>query len=557
MKESILKYALHNAALHGGKANQGAVIGKVIAEHPEAKQDMKKLAREVATVIREISPLTTEQQLAKLKEIAPQLLEKKEREEKDIFAFLGIRQGQKVVTCFPPEPSKYPHIGHAKAILLNYELARRYKGTFILRFEDTNPLLAEKHLYPIHKECYAWLGISPDKVENASEYMDEFYTYAEQLIEQDAAYLCTCAQETIKENRFKGIECACRANDVKKNKELWKVFFTAKEEAMVLRLKGEMQSTNTAMRDPTLMRIIDHPHPMTSTRYRVWPTYDFENAVMDGIEGITHRLRTKEFELRNEVQKYIQRILGFEEAVINEFGRLNMEGIESSGRIIREKVKSGELLGWDDPSLTTLVALKRRGFQPAGIKDFLLATGITKNETTMTWEDLYAHNRKVIDKTANRHFFIENPKKITVKGAPQQTVELKLHPEDASRGKRIFHTKEEFLMTADDYTSLEKGKLYRFMDCANFIMQDGHAIYHSHEYEEYKKNGSKIMHWLPVSGDMVQVEVLMPDKSIAKGVAEPLVKSLNVDDVIQFERFGFCRLDRKGKDALTFWFTHK
>ena len=141
---------------------------------------------------------------------------------------------------------------------------------------------------------------------------------------------------------------------------------------------------------------------MTGTKYRLWPTYDFENSVMDGIQGTTHRLRTKEFELRNEVQRFLQRLLGFKETVLHEFGRFNMEGIESSGRIIREKVKSGELLGWDDPSLNTLVALKRRGFQPEAIKEFVFATGITKNETVMTWEDLHSHNRKIIDKSANR-----------------------------------------------------------------------------------------------------------------------------------------------------------
>ncbi len=557
MKETILKYALHNAALHGGKANQGAVIGKVVAEHPEAKQDMKKLVMETAAVIKEISSLTPEQQLAKLKELAPEMLEKKEREEKDIFAFLNIKPGEKVVTCFPPEPSKYPHIGHAKAILLNYKLAKRNKGAFILRFEDTNPTLAEKKFYDIHKECYSWLGISWDKVIVVSEHMDLFYKNAEKLIGQNNAYMCACPQEDIKEKRFKREECGCRNNTVEKNKDLWKNFFHAKEEEMILRLKADMQSDNTAMRDPTLMRVIDHPHCLTGTKYRLWPTYDFENAVMDGFQDTTHRLRTKEFELRNEVQRFIQRMLGFKEAAIYEFGRFNMEGVESSGRIIREKVNSGEMLGWDDPSLTTLVALKRRGFTPEGIKDFLLATGITKNETVMTREDLYAHNKKVIDKLANRYFFVKDPRKITIKGAPPRTVELNLYPHDSSRGKRTLHAKDEFFMAAEDYDALEKGKLYRFMDCANFTMEGAHAIYHSHNYEDFKNKGARIMHWLPANDDNVGVEVLMPDKSVVKGLGEPSLKKLKVGTILQFERFGFVRLDAIENNTYKFWFTHK
>ncbi len=557
MKGSILKHALHNAALHNGKANQGSVIGKVVAEHPEAKQDMKALAMQTAQVIREISILTPEQQLEKLKEIAPELLEKKEKEEKDIFAFLGIKLGEKIVTCFPPEPSKYPHIGHAKAILLNYNLAKKHNGTFILRFEDTNPTLAEKQFYGIHKECYAWLGITWDKAIIVSEHMDLFYKNAEKLLEKNNAYMCTCKQETIKDKRFKREECACRANTVEKNKEFYKSFFHAKEEEMILRLKGDMQSDNTVMRDPTLMRVIDHPHCLTGTKYRVWPTYDFENAVMDGFQGTTHRLRTKEFELRNEVQRLIQRMLDYPQAEIYEFGRFNMEGVESSGRIIREKVNSGEMIGWDDPSLTTLVALKRRGFTPEGIKEFLLATGITKNETTMTWEDLYAHNKKVIDKSANRYFFVKDPKRITIRGAPEVKIELNLYPHDPSRGKRVLHAQEEFFITGEDYASLEKGKLYRFMDCANFIMGESGGEYHSHDYEEFKAKGAKIMHYLPESLDNVRIEVLMPDKTVERGLGEPSVKGLQVNSVIQFERFGFVRLDAIEGDTYKFWFTHK
>ena len=561
MKGTILKYALQNAVQFGGKAIQGSVIGRVLGEKPELKGDMKTLAIETGKTIKDISKLSVDEQLAKLREIAPELLEKKEKEEKDIFAFFNIRPGEEVATCFPPEPSKYPHIGHAKAILLNYELAKRNKGKFILRFEDTNPLLAEKSLYTVHRECYAWLGIHPDKTENASDYMERFYACAEQLIAQGDAYLCTCPQETVKDGRFKGIECLCRANTADENGESWKRLFTAKEEAMILRLKGDMQSNNTAMRDPILMRVTDHPHTLTGTKYRVWPTYDMENSVMDGIQGITHRLRTKEFELRNEVQRFLQRLLGFKETVLHEFGRFNMEGIESSGRIIREKVKSGELLGWDDPSLNTLVALKRRGFQPEAIKEFVFATGITKNETVMTWEDLHSHNRKIIDKSSNRYFFVENPESITIWGAPKQAVELKLHPEIPERGKRRIEVGEEFYIAKSDYDSLEDGELYRFMDCLNFTAEkkDGrvNGKFHSLDYGPYKKSGKRIMHYLPVSKDLVKVEVLMPDKSIARGVAEPLVNTLGADDLIQFERFGFCRLDGKKGNTIAFWFTHK
>jgi len=553
----IRKYALQNAVRYKGKANPGAVIGKVFAENPSLKENAKDISREVIKIIGEVNKISLEKQEQNLQELAPELLEKREKaEERDIFAFLNIREGQKVVTAFPPEPSKYPHIGHAKAIIVNYELAKKYNGTFYLRFEDTNPELAEEEFYKIHMDNYEWLGIKPDKIDYASDYMGEFYKYAEKIINDSHAYVCSCRQETIKENRAKGAECEHRYLQAAKNLELWQEMHKAKAGKYVLRLKGNMQSPNTVLRDPVIFRIIDEPHPRKKRKYRVWPNYDFESAIMDGIEGITHRLRSKEFELRNELQRLIQTLAGFRETSIYEFARFNLEGVESSGRIIREKVQKKQLIGWDDPSLTTLVALKRRGFLPEAIKEFVLSTGLTKTESVLTWDDLIAHNRRLLDSKCNRYFFVENPKEINVKNAPEQTAELKFHPEFPERGTRKLKTKNNFYVSEKDFKEFKDGKLIRLMDCLNFTRKKNNFVFDSLEYEKYKKHGDKIIHWLPVQKDLVKVEVLMPDKEVKKGLAELLVRNLKIGDIVQFTRFGFCKLDKKEKDKLMFWYTH-
>ena len=557
LKQTITKYALQNAVRYKDKANIGAVIGKVFAENPELKEKAQELSKEVAKIVKEVNSLSLEKQEKKLQELAPELLEKKEKAgEKDIFDFLNIREGQKIVTAFPPEPSKYPHIGHAKAITVNYELAKRHDGKFILRFEDTNPELAEEEFYKIHLDNYQWLGIKPDMIDHASDHMDELYSYAEKLIKENHAYVCSCKQETIKENRKSGTECEHRYIQPEKSLELWKEMFDAKAGKYVLRLSGHMQSQNTALRDPVIFRIIDDPHPRHRKKYRLWPTYDFENAIMDGLEGVTHRLRSKEFELRNELQRLIQTMAGLKETHIYEFARFNLEGVESSGRIIREKVQKKQLVGWDDPSLTTIVALRRRGFLPEAIKEFVLSTGLTKTEAVLTWDDLIVHNRRHLDAKCNRYFFIENPKEIKIENAPEQTAELKMHPEFEKRGLRKFKTKDRFYVTEKDLKGFKDGKLIRLMDCLNFKKQKNKFIFDSADYEKYKKSGDKIIHWLPVQKDLVKVEVLMPDKKVAKGLAEPSAKNLKVGDIIQFQRFGFCRLDSKEKDKLKFWFTH-
>lgn len=555
MDNLIRKYALQNAVLYKGRANQGAVIGKVIAEQPDLKRDMKALARQVGAIIKEVNALSPEDQHSKLEQLAPELLEKKEREERDIFEGLGIKEGEKVVTCFPPEPSKYPHIGHAKAILLNHDLARKHDGRFILRFEDTNPELAQQEFYDLHQDNYAWLGIKTDEVVYASDHMDAFYRAAEKLVKDGHAYLCDIPQDEFSTYRRDGREAPSRNRSIEENLKLWEEFKTAPQGSYVLRLKGDMASDNTVMRDPTLMRIIDSHHPRTKDKYRLWPTYDFENAVMDGIQGITHRLRTKEFELRNELQRRIQKLLGHKPTKIFEFARFNLEGVESSGRKIRELLQEGKLIGWDDPTLTTLVALRRRGFTPEAIRNFCLSTGISKAEATLTWDDLVVQNRRVLDRDATRYFFIHDPRKITVKDAPEQEVKLRKHPDDKARGTRDHKTGAVFYLAKADLDSLEDGKLYRLMDCLNFRKEGDSFTFVSTDVADYRKEGKRIMHWLPASEDLIEAEVMMPDKSVVKGLAEPGVKEIEEGAVIQFERFGFCRLDSKKDNK--FWYTHK
>jgi glutamyl-tRNA synthetase len=555
MKESIKKHALQNASKFKGKADVGAVIGKVLAENPKLKKNAKKITAEIRNIVDEINSWTEEKQSQELEKYSDE--PKAEKKEKDMFSIFEIKPDERVITAFPPEPSKYPHIGHAKSILLNYELAKKNNGKFILRFEDTNPKLAKKEFYKIHLENYEWLGIKPDEVTYASDFMVEFYNYAKTMVGEGYAYVCDCSQDDVKKGRFEGTECTCRFLMETDHEKRFGELFKAAEGKMILRLKGYMQHQNTAMRDPTLLRIIKHGHARHGRKYHVWPTYDFENSVMDGIQRISHRLRTKEFELRNELQNYIQNILKFRQTKIYEFARFNLEGVESSGRIIRDLIGKKKLIGWDDPSLTTIVALKRRGFSPQAIKNFVLSTGITKAESALTWDDLIAHNKRILDAQSNRYFFIHDPKEIKIENAPLQNVKLKLHPDFPERGFREFRTKDDFYMEKGDYRNLKASKTNRLMDCLNFRKKGSKFIFDSLEREKFKKHAGMIVHWLPKEMDLVKVEVLMPDKKIIKGVAEHGVKKLKEDEVVQFARFGFCRLDKKEKNVLKFWFTHK
>lgn len=547
----IRKLALQNAVKHNGKASPGAVVGGLLGDFPDLKKDMRGTMKKINDVISEINSKPVDKQREELLKIDSSALDKKEHKV-DLFGFLKIKEGDKVRTAFPPSPEKHPHIGHSKPLFLNHMLARKYAGEFILRFEDTNPELVKEEFYDIMIKDFKWLGVDWDKVVYASDYMDLYYEKCEELIGKELAYMCNCSSEKVKVSREKGIPCNCRSKNRGENKGSWKKMKDMSPGEAIVRLKIDLKHKNSTMRDPTIFRIITAPHARHGSKYTVWPAYDFQNSIMDGFLGITHRLRSKEFEMRNELQRYIQKTLGYSETNIYEFARFNLEGVDTSGRKIREKIISGELLGWDDPSLATIAALRRRGFQPEAIKNFVVKTGITKSESVLTWDDLIVHNKRFLDENANRYFFIAEPVKIKIEGAPRKVFELNLHPEHR-KGGRKFESGGEFFISGKDYNSLSKG-IYRFIECFNFEFDGKQFSYVDDSIDTFRKSGRGMLHFLPAGMNLVDASVMMPDKSVVRGLAEPLVKSLKEGSVVQFERFGFTRLDDKKR--LFFWFTH-
>ncbi len=557
-KDKIRAYALLNAVKFNGKANPGAVIGKMLSEQPELKDKLKEMSKEINIIVKEVNALVLDEQLKEIDKLPAEYKEEKKKEKKedrDIFAFLKL-DPKGVVSAFPPGPEKYPHIGHAKALLLNYLLAKQYDGKFLLRFEDTNPNTVKEEFYEIMLENFKWLGVEWDELLYASDHMQLYYDKAEELIKKGDAYICFCSGDKLSESRMKSKACECRDRKPEENIKLWKEMQTMEAGEAILRMKIDLAHKNTTMRDPTIFRIIDDEHPRLGKKFRVWPNYDIQNAIMDSVTGVTIRLRSKEFEMRNELQRYIQERLGLRITRTYEFARFNMVGVLSSGRVIREKVQNGELIGWDDPGLTTIVALRRRGFLPEAIKNFVISTGMTKAESTLTWDDLIMHNKRLLDEQANRYFMIVNAKDIVIKGAPKQKIELNLNP-NQKKGGRELDTAEEFIIENTDYDRFKEGEMLRLMDCVNFKKNGSEFKFDSVEYENFRGKGNIIIHWLPKVKDLVTVEILMPDKTVVKGIAEPTLKNVKIGDVIQFERYGFCRLDSIKADKYRFWFTHK
>jgi len=560
MKDLILKWALKNAVDHNGQAVVGAVISKVIGENPEARKDMKKLVEEIRITVEEINKLDPAEQLAKLEKFAPELLEKKVIQQ-GLPELPDTKEG-KVVMMFPPEPSKYATIGHAKASTINFYYATKYKGKFIIRFEDTNVNKIKKEYYDHMLEDLKWLGIKWDKVDYISKHVPKMYKAAEKLIKTGNAYMCNCPTEKVHELRGKGEACLCRENPKTENISLWKKMLENqfKKGEYSLRAKIDMQHKNAAMRDPAIMRTVIGTHPIVGDNYLVWPTYDLATAIMDGIEHITHRLRSKEFEMRAEIQQWIQNKLGIQSPYITEFARFNLEGVPASGRIIREKLESGELKGWDDPRIPTLISLRKRGFKPEAIRNFAINTGLSKHESILTWDVLEAENRKIIEPIAKRYFMVQDYVKMIVRHVPKKyKTEIKLHPNKLEMGtKRYGFPGDEVHVLVNKRDMLEKKQNdeLRLMDLMNIKLD---VIGSEEVIAEFTgkemKHGPKIIHWVDPR-EAIDIEILMANGEIFYGLAEKAANKIKVDDVIQFIRFGFCRLDEKGEEVLKFRFTH-
>jgi len=544
------KHALLNAIKYGGKANLKAVIGKVMGE---IKKDAKEVIPIVKKVVEEVNSLSLEEQEKEIERLGIKIEERK-KEKRKLPPLPHAKKGE-VVTRFPPEPNGYLHIGHAKAAFIDYEYARMYDGIFILRFDDTNPVNERKEFYDAQKEDLRWLGIDWDKEYRTSDNLPKHYEFAKQLLEDGNAYICTCSEEEIRKNRREMRECKCRNESIYG----WNDFIKMKEREAVIRLKGDMASPNTAMRDPVLFRIIDHPHPIHGTRFRVWPTYDFYGAVEDSISGVTHPFRSKEYELRDEVYFYLLDLLGLRKPYLMEFSRLEIKGMPVSKRKIKPLIEEGKVMGWDDPRLPTLRGLRRRGITPEAIKDFVLAQGISKSESTVAFENLEAINRKILDAKAKRYFFVPEPVKVIVKNAIEKEIELKYHP-SIDMGKRRIRVGKLFYIPKEDAIKLKEGQTFRLKDLYNVRVLEKKDDEITGEFAGEKLiEGIEKIQWVGL--DYIEMNVMIPSLpfkngefdenslKIVRGYAEKNIEEVKHGEVVQFERFGFVRIE-KGKDIV-------
>ncbi|MBI2530286.1 MAG: glutamate--tRNA ligase [Candidatus Diapherotrites archaeon] len=562
----IYKYAIKNAFLHSGKADVGAVVGKVIALQKEAEVDLKKIVPKIQGIVKGINSMPfaeIEEEYKKFEEAGYEL---KPKEKKIGLPDLEWMQSGKesVVARFAPNPNGPMHFGHARACYMSYAFAEKYAGKFILRFDDTDPKIKKPvaEAYKAFERDVEWLnGSAPNEIIYASDRLDLYYDYMRRLIEKDGAYICNCASEKWRGLIRKGKGCKCRAENKKEQMKKFKKMLAheSREGEAVIRIKTDLAHKDPSTRDWWIAKIVDKPeHPRVSGKY-LWPSYNFASAIDDHELGITLIIRGQQHAQNETKQKFLYEYFKWKYPHAITYGLLKLSETVLSKSKIKAKIEEGEFSGFDDPRVGTLENLRRRGITAEAIREILIDIGVKPNDITVSEDALYDANRNVIDANADRIIFISEPVLIDVQFAQGIDAKLPRHPDASERGEKVYHLNEgmqRFIIEKGDAEKLKTGETIRLKHAYNvrIVKKDSMQIFA--EFVSASKIDAPLIPWL-LEEESIGIEVLMPDAKIVYGSAEAELLKYDVGSILQLERLGYARLDAREGNSARLWFAHK
>lgn len=514
------------------------------------------------------------------------------------------KYNSRVHTRFPPEPNGFLHIGHAKSIVLNFSIAEEFGGLCNLRLDDTNPIKEEEEYVEAIKNDVRWLGFDwQDRLYFASDYFEQMYQYAVELIKKGKAYVCDLSPEEIRKYRGTltepGRESPYRNRSVKENLELFERMKGGEfpEGSRTLRAKIDMSSGNINMRDPVMYRILHVEHHRTGKKWCIYPTYDYAHPISDSIEGITHSICTLEFEDHRPLYDWFLEQLNIHHPKQIEFARLNISHTVLSKRKLKELVDGGYVSGWDDPRMPTIAGLRRRGYTPESIRIFCQRIGVAKSDNLVDISLLEYYIREDLNKRAPRVMAVLKPLKVVIINYPEgQVEELEAinNPEDASMGTRKVPFSRVIYIEHDDFLEKPPREFYRlapgrevrlryayFIKCVDVIKDNNGEVIELHcTYDPATKGGNApdgrkvkaTLHWVSarhaidaevrlydhlfLKSDPEEAEdfkeCINPDSLIVLNSCkiEPSLKDAKVGDRYQFERLGYFCVDRDSTDEM-------
>jgi glutamyl-tRNA synthetase len=477
------------------------------------------------------------------------------------------------------------HIGHLKAALLNdYFAHEMYKGTLLLRFDDTNPSKEKQEYQDAIIEDLKLVGIKPDKTSYTSDYLEVLYQYCIRMIKEGHAYADDTDQDTMRDERMKGIKSKNRDKSVEENLAIFEEMKAGSEigQKNAIRAKMSVDNPNKAMRDPVIYRCNLLPHHRTGDAWKMYPTYDFACPIVDSLEGVTHALRTTEYTDRNPQYQWFLDTLKLRQVHMWDFARMNFIRTVLSKRKLTKLVDAGIVWGWDDPRMPTIRGVRRHGMTLGALRDFILKQGPSRNIVTMDWTNFWASNKKEIDPIAPRHTAVEtkDPVKATIINGPVEayTEEKPLHAKNPAVGTKKVGYSKHLILDQADVKLFKQDEEITLMNWGNAIVRKivGSDPITEIELElhlegDVKKTQWKVT-WLSTTPqDLVEAEVWEFDHLFTKDkleeednwedfvnkdsasktiqLCDANVASLKEDDIIQLERKGYFRVDKPAKDG--------
>ena len=556
--QTVRKYALQNAIEYDGRGKAGSVLGRVLAERSDLRPHAKRLMNLINFEVEQANSLANQEGLevvrTELEDIDPEALKRERHKKKE-----GLRElpgdTSKVVLRFAPNPNGPLTIGHSRGVVINSGYAEKYDGKIVLRFDDTDtrvkPPLTEAYRWI--EEDFEWLsGRAADVVIKASERMPIYLKQAKKMIAESHGYVCRCGAEEFRGFREAKTDCPCRGREISENLEEWVSMNSGgiMEGGAVVRVKTSMSLPNPALRDWPALRIQHSPHPLVGSKYKVWPLLDFQSAVEDHEQGVTHIIRGKDLMDSTRKQTLLYEHFGWTypetlywgRVKVHEFGGFSTSGMSSA-------IKTGQYDGWDDTRLPTLRALRRRGFEPQSLISLWNEIGLTQKDISISMQTLEAFNSKNIDGHCERRFFVSDPIRIEIQNedAPSEA-KIARHPDGAIPGMRVWGVEDIIFIQKED---CKQGKL-RLKDFADIEISDSNAVIEGEE----RSDDRPIIHWLPEKVS-TEAKMFVPEGEGIRelvGVIEDF--ELRVGEVYQFERVGFARLDRINNGVIELVWLH-
>ncbi|WP_253737190.1 glutamate--tRNA ligase [Halohasta salina] len=564
VKQEAEKHALFNALKHDSDPDVGAIMGPLMGENPDFRPHGDEVPGVVGQVVGKVGGLDTEARRERLAELDQALVDEldadDEADDHTLPDLPNVEDYETVRLRAAPNPNGPWHLGHARMPSVIGTYTDRYDGEFVIRFDDTDPETKRPDIsaYDAILEDIEYLGFEPDEVYRASDRIETYYDHARELIEMGEAYTCDLPAEEFSELKREGTPSPNRDKDPETVLEEFEAMVDGDYESgeMVLRVKTDIEHKNPALRDWVAFRMIDTPHPREEAAdYRCWPMLDFQSGVDDHLVGITHIIRGIDLQDSAKRQQFLYDYFGWEYPEVLHWGHVQIDAydIKISTSTIKELIDAGELDGWDDPRAPTLQSVRRRGIHGEAIVDSMIGLGMSTTDVDLAMSSIYANNRDIVDDEANRYFLVRDGQEIPVVGdAKPEAGHPPLHPNHEDRGDREIPVDDAVLVEPDDIPADGERIWLKGYGCVRY--ENDAFVATGDDISVVRDGDVGVIHWAPAD-DTVSVTMRTPDGDVT-GAAEPAFADTAVDEIVQFERIGFVRVDEHGEEGSVVYYAH-